>query len=111
MHQDRDVEAREAQRLGDSLLIAKVGQRHDYAVNLVTIGAEQCGALLGFFSRLDRAMLGLLRRRRDHVVSRGFENAQHLLAAGLGQMIGKEAAVSDDESEGHARLPGRNRYV
>ena len=95
------LQAGKTNRIDDAALFAEVGQRHDDAVDLV------------------RGFLNSPRSARDFVVvstapyfvppgvsaitscppPRG--RADHFFAAGLGQMVGKKAAVADDHAKCH----------
>ena len=66
LHQHRHVQRGVADRIGDAALVAEIRQRHDDAVDLVAMLAEQLrrsGAHRRGVSH--RAELRLLRRQRD----------------------------------------------
>ena len=60
-------------------------------------------------ARLDRAVLGLLRREADGLVAGALERGNHLLAAALREMVGEKPAVPDDQSKCHDCSSGCKR--
>jgi hypothetical protein len=87
------------QGLGYRSLLAEVRQRDNDACDLVAVLAKQRGALLGFFASLYRPILALFGAQTDGFVSGLFHRGNHLLATGLCQVIRKEPAITDYDSE------------
>ena len=77
-------------------LVSEIRQRHDDAVDLVAVGAEQVGALPRFGAGLHGAVLGLFGREADRLVAGALDGGDHLLAAGLREMVREKAAVADN---------------
>ncbi len=101
LNQNRHVQPRKSQGVGNRALVAEIRKRNDDAVDLVARGFEQRGAALGFLVGFDSAVFAGLRTEGNHVHSCRLENLDHLLAAGLGQMVGEESAVSHDQAHRH----------
>jgi hypothetical protein len=104
LHQDRHVQVGHPERVRNAPLVAEVGQRHDDAVDRVPVPPEEVGARPRLGPRLDGAVLRVVRPEHDDFDPRLLQDGAHLLAAGLGQVIGEEAPVADDQSDGHKNL-------
>ena len=98
--QHRHVQRGPAQRVGDGPLVAEVGQRHQHAVDAVTVLLEEVGAALRVVEALDAAIGRLLGRKGYHVEAFLRQHLQHGLASALTEMAGEKAAVADDEAKG-----------
>ena len=77
---DRNVEPRQPQSIRHCLLLSKVGQCDDDAVDLVAVLLEEVGHDFGVLAVLYRAVLGLLRRRTHYTVPGGSQSGDYLLA-------------------------------
>ena len=79
---------------------------------LFAAALEQLGAAFGFFVGLDRAVLAGFRPEHDHVDSGRLQNLNHFFAAGLGEVIGEEAAIPYDQTHRHLGVShGRSRLT
>ena len=62
LNQHGNIEARQAQRIGDGALVAKIGQSDDDAVDSARVfGTEQLGAAFGFFVSFHGAVFAVSR--------------------------------------------------
>jgi hypothetical protein len=101
LHQHRNAEIGEAQRVGDRALVAEVGQGDDDAVDAVAVGFEQRRAFLRVLEGLDHAEARVLGRQHDRVVALVGENPDDVLAPRLGEQGGEEIAIADDHAHRH----------
>ncbi len=100
MHEDRHVEFSEAKRVSDGPLLAEVRQRHEHAVDRITVRPEEIGALLRVFVADNGAEFrgrGIECDRFDPLL---LQDCEDFLAAGLAEMGGEESPVPYDDSEG-----------
>ena len=67
-------------------------------------GLEQLRAAHGFFVRLDRAMLALLRPQHHRVHPGALQDLQHLLPTALRQVIREKTAVPHNHAHRHLPL-------
>ena len=70
LHQHRHLQRGVADSVGDAALFAEVRQRHDDAVDLVAMLAEELRAAARLIRSLHRAEFRLLRRQRDDAYPR-----------------------------------------
>ncbi len=73
LHQHRNLQPRQANRIHDAALFAEVGQRNDDAVDLLCMFLEEFGAMLRFGVCFHRAIFGLLRAENDRARSRSLQ--------------------------------------
>ena len=101
LDQHRHAQVGQPQGVGNGALVAEVGQGHDDAVDASRLRLEQVGAAPGLLPGFDRAVLALFRSERDHIHAGRAQHPQHFFAAALGQMIGEESTVADDQAHRH----------
>src|ERR1700758_2470119 len=101
LNQYRDAETRKAQRVRNRALVAEVGQGDDDAVDLVAMFSEQGRAALSLFMRFDCSVLAVFGTENDGIDAGLRQRLNHLLASGLRQLVGKKAAISDDDAHRH----------
>ena len=82
-----------------------------HAVNAALLVAKQLRTALGLLACFHRAVFALLRRQRHGGDSLLFQGLQHLLPAGLRQMIRKESPVSHDHAHRHFFFFVRHGFV
>ena len=106
LHQHRHAEVRHPQRFGNGTLIAEVRQRHDDAVDFLSMLLKQLRATRGLLPRLHGAILGIAFPEKDGFDALGVERSDHLLPARTRQMVREKAAVANKDTE-HHRWIGR----
>ena len=114
VHEHGHVQPGPAQRVRDGALVAEVGQRHEHAVDLVAVRAEEVGAEAGFLQALDGAVVGGLDRGDDGADAQPFEHVEHGLPAGLAEVVGEKPAIPYDDAQRHRLRPpaaARRLYV
>jgi len=94
------VEAREADRVGNGLLIAEVGEGDENSVDAIRMFFEDLGAGPSVLEALDGTELPCLGGQGYDIESRFREYGEHRLAPCLAEMRGEETAVADDEPKG-----------
>src|SRR5665213_2674 len=97
--ENRNIEAGHPQCFGYRAFIAKVWERDDHTGDFIGIGAEERGAGLGLVPTFDGSVDRIFRAERNCVDPLGSQRFEYVVAAGLGQMTGKEAPVADDHAE------------
>ena len=97
LHQHRHLQGGVADGVDDAALLAEVRQRDDDAVDLVAMLAEELGATARFIGCFYGAELRLLRRERDDAYAGLFEHTDHRLSTFLGEVIGKETTISNNQ--------------
>ena len=90
--------------MDDAALFAEVGQRDDDAVDLFGMLLEKLRALLRFGVGFHGAVLRIFGAEHDRLRACCFQNGDDFFTASLGQMVGKIAAVPDDNPKGHGAL-------
>ena len=80
LHQHRNIEPRQPQRVGNGALVAEVWQRHDHAIDLVAIFLKQRRTALRLFVGFDRAVLAFFRTEHHAVHASLGERLHHLFA-------------------------------
>jgi hypothetical protein len=106
MHEDRHVELRPAERVGDGAFVSEVWERDQYAVDSVAMILEVIRAESGFLQALDRAVVRGGFGSDDRLDSVSLEHLQDCFPTGLTKMIRKEPPVADyyGERDASARL-------
>jgi len=103
MHQHRHIKPGQAQRRGHASLLAKVRQRHENPINLLSARLEELGTFDRVFKSHNCAMLCVIGRQTDGTKALLLKNPQDSFPASLGQMRGKEAAVTNNNCQrGHS---------
>ncbi len=99
MHQHRHAQAGEADRIGHAFFVAKVGQRHQDAVNAILVALKKLGALLSVGPALDRAEVGALLIDNHNIDAKVSQPLQDFLAAFRHQRVGEEVAVANNHAQ------------
>jgi hypothetical protein len=97
--QDRHLQSRPAQRVRNRALVAEVRERHDHAVDLVTVLAKEVGACACVRETLDGAVQRRLRVECDDAEPVFPQRRQNLGATRRAQVRREKAAVPDDEPQ------------
>ena len=99
LHQNRDVQAGELDRLRDALFVAEVRQADQDAVDLAGVLVEQRAALFGVLPRLDRAERGIFRREGHDADTHLVQHGQQAAAAFGDQNIREKVSVANDDAK------------
>ena len=100
MHQHRYIQPAESDRVRYGPLIPEVGQRDQYAVDLVAVLLEQVAAQARFLQAFDGAVVRGVLIDDDRANACGIQYLQDLLAPLQAQVIRKETAVADNDAQG-----------
>src|SRR5581483_8308947 len=101
LNEHRNAQIGEPQSIRNRALLAEVGQSHNNPVDAVTVAPEKIGTSARLLPGLDSAVLALFRSQSDDIDAGSAQHSQHLLPSALGQMIGKETAVTHDQAHRH----------
>jgi hypothetical protein len=99
LHQDGHIQCRELDCLGYAVLVAKIGQGHQDALDLATMGAEQGGAALRVGPGLHGAQGRGVFFEDDRRNAGGAQHGQHLAPRLTDEMVGEKVAVADNDAE------------
>ena len=94
--------------IGNGALVAKIRQRHEYAVYLVTVLPEHLATQPSFRQGLDRAMAGGVDVGNDRLDARFLQSRENGFTALGSEMVREETPVTDDHAQrdGMGHWPG-----
>ena len=108
VHEHRHVKSGKSYCIGNGALVAKIRQRHEYAVYLVTVLPEHLATQPSFRQGLNRAVGGGVHVGNDRVYARFLQGVQNGFTALGSEMVREEAPVTDDHAQrdGMGHWPG-----
>ena len=115
LDEDWNVEAGEFQRVGHAFLVAEVRQAHEHTGDAVAVFPKEFGALARVAVRLDATEFGLGGIEHHGIDAEFGEQFDEVGAGFSDELVGKEIAVADNDTEdgagcGHKRRrDGRER--
>jgi hypothetical protein len=99
LHEDRNVQGRKSQDVGDGFLVAEVWQTDKHAVDPVTVLAKQFGTRLRMLPRLHRAELGLVFAEHDRLDFERREQRHEIAPCLRNKLIGEKIAIAKDHCQ------------
>lgn len=99
LHQHRNLQTGEPERIGNGPLVAEVRKRNQNAVDLCAVGAEQIGAGAGVGPCFDRAALRGLLIQDDRFDVQRAQQSENIAPGFSHQTVREEIPVADQHSE------------